>query len=85
MDKKERKPLAPFPFAKPERVMSVRDAVLADSEKISVSVALNRVCASPTVSCPPAIPVLVCGERIDAESIRAFEYYGIEKCRIVIQ
>lgn len=83
VDKKERKPLAPFPFAKPERVMSVRDAVLADSEKISVSVALNRVCASPTVSCPPAIPVIVSGERISAQSIALFNRYGITEIEVV--
>jgi arginine/lysine/ornithine decarboxylase len=83
VDKKERKPLASFPFERPERVMSVRDAVLADSEKISVSMALNRVCASPSVSCPPAIPIVVSGERISAQSIALFNRYNAKEIEVV--
>lgn len=67
----------------PERVISVREALFAASKAIPVSECCGRVLASASVSCPPAIPIVVCGERIDEASIRCFEYYGIQECRVV--
>ncbi len=65
------------------RAMSVKDALFSSSEEISTAFAENRVLASPSVSCPPAVPVAVCGERLNAEAIRCFEYYGIKKINVV--
>ena len=74
--------LAPS-FAKAERAMSIREATLAPSEVVSVKDALGRILVDASVSCPPAIPIAICGERIGHEQIRLFEYYGIEKVRVV--
>ena len=49
----------------------------------AVSEAEGRVCAAPSVSCPPAIPIAVSGEIITAGHIRLFEYYGIEKIAVM--
>jgi len=59
------------------KVMSIRDAVMSRSEKVNVTNAVGRVCASPSVSCPPAVPVVVSGELITEESIDVLMYYGI--------
>ncbi len=67
----------------PERVMTVRDAIFSQSESIPVSNALGRVLADTCIGCPPAVPVLVSGERITPASIRCFEYYSVETCRVV--
>ena len=67
------------------REMSIRSAVFASSEMISVEDALGRVCASPTVSCPPAVPIVISGERITEEDIKLFKYYGIEKLSVLAQ
>ncbi|MBR3802357.1 MAG: PLP-dependent transferase [Clostridia bacterium] len=64
-------------------VLSVRDAVFAVSEEIPVSGSEGRICAVPTVSCPPAIPIAVSGEIITDEHIRMFEHYGIEKIVVI--
>lgn len=64
-------------------VTSVRDAVFAVSEEITVFQAAGRICAAPSVSCPPAIPIAVSGEIITAEHSRLFEYYGIEKVAVM--
>jgi len=64
-------------------VASLRDAVFAPSEEISVSQAEGRVCAAPSVSCPPAIPIAVSGEIITDAHIRLFEHYGIEKIVVI--
>lgn len=68
----------------PERVMSVRRAMFAPSRVLPAEQCLGRVLASENVSCPPAVPVAVAGERIDETAIRAFRYYGITECRVLV-
>lgn len=69
----------------PKRVLSPRDAMLAPAETLPVERALGRVLASPGVSCPPAVPILVCGEAINEAAIRAFRYYGVERIEVVTE
>ena len=66
-----------------DRATSIREAMLALSEEIDVENADGRILASPCVSCPPAVPILVCGEKIDKAAIECFKYYGITKIRVV--
>lgn len=68
---------------KPERVLSPREAVLCPAERVSVNDAEGRILADITVGCPPAVPIVVSGERISKESIEAFGYYGITDCVVV--
>lgn len=63
--------------------MSVREAMTSPSVELPVSECCGRILADPSVSCPPAVPILVCGEVIDEKAIERFKYYGIEKCRVV--
>ncbi len=72
---------APF-IGKPERVLSIRSAMLSPSEVIPVAESEGRILSAATVGCPPAVPIVVCGERIDQNAIKAFQYYGIETCRV---
>ena len=81
--KKEAISLAPPIPVRAERVMRVREALLSPAETVLVSESVGRILASPSVSCPPAVPVVVCGERIDKAAVRAFTYYGIDSCRVV--
>ncbi|MBQ2863055.1 MAG: hypothetical protein IJE84_02670 [Clostridia bacterium] len=67
---------------KPKRVLSPREAMLSPSREVCVKDAVGKVLAQPSVSCPPAIPVLVCGEMVDESAVKCFEYYGITRCRI---
>lgn len=66
-------------------VMTPRQAMLAPAETLPVRSCFGRVLASPSVSCPPAVPILVCGERITEEAIALFEYYGIRYCDVVAE
>ncbi len=70
-------------FPKAEQVMTIRQAIFSENEEINVNDALNRVCASPTVSCPPAIPIAVSGERITEKHIELFKKYNIDKILVV--
>ena len=70
-------------FAPGELVLTIREAVFACSELLPVEQCLGRILAVPTVGCPPAVPILVCGERINRHAIACFAYYGIDHCFVI--
>ncbi len=70
-------------FQRPERVLSVREAVFSPAETIPIDAAVGRILAQSTVGCPPAIPIVMSGERISADAIHLMQYYGIETCSVV--
>lgn len=81
----EATPIISFPpklTARKKRT-SVREAVFSVCEEIEAKNALGRVLGNVTVSCPPAIPIVICGEEIDKAAIEAFDYYGIKKCFVL--
>lgn len=70
-------------FCVPQRQMSVREAALSPSQTLPVSECVGKVLAAATVGCPPAVPIVMCGEQITDEHIACFSYYGIENCTVV--
>ena len=66
-----------------KKVLSIRQALLAPWEELPLEQCLGRVLAAPSVSCPPAVPILVCGEEIDGNVIDCFRYYGHRTCAVV--
>lgn len=78
-------PAAPTPMPKPgaKRVMTVREAVFAPQETMPAENSAGRVCAAPTVGCPPAIPIAITGELIDESAAALFRRYGIDRVSVV--
>lgn len=76
-------PQPPLPLARGERVCSVREAMFAPRETIPAAQSLGRVCGAPTVGCPPAIPVVVSGERIGPKALELFRRYGVEQVEVL--
>ena len=79
---------APIPGQPPrfqpgQRVCSPREAMLSPMEEVPVEKSEGRVLAAATVGCPPAVPIVVSGERIDAHAIDCFRYYGITHCSVM--
>ena len=72
-------------LTRPRRVCSPREALLAPQEILPLEQCRGRVLATPTVSCPPAVPILICGEEIGEDAIRCFRYYGMDSCAVVSQ
>ena len=70
--------------ARCQQMMSPREAVFSRHEEIPVRDARGRICASPAVSCPPAIPIAVSGEEITENAIALFEYYGISTVDVIV-
>ena len=71
-------------FEQPERVLSIREAVFSLSETVAVGNAAGRILAQSTVACPPAIPIVMSGERISKNSIDLMKYYGTQTVQVVI-
>ena len=68
---------------RPQRGMTIRQATLAPSEFVDVDKAEGRILADLSVGCPPAVPILVCGEVVDKNAIDRFRYYGVERIAVV--
>lgn len=82
----QKEPLTEKPPAlpAPERACSIRQAMLSPRETISADRAAGRVLADTCVSCPPAVPVVIAGERITPEAAECMKYYGITECDVMI-
>ena len=81
-------PRAPLAVPPPVRTRaiartSIREAMLSPMEHIPTEHAQGRILALPSVACPPAVPIVIPGEEIDASAIAAFRYYGIQSCYVV--
>ncbi len=66
-----------------KRLMTLRKALFAESENIDASKSEGRILSQFNISCPPAVPIAVCGEVIDKTAVDAFRYYGIEHISVV--
>ncbi len=69
-------------FSLPKVSLTVREAMLSPFEVLPVDQCLGRTLARASVSCPPAVPILVSGEIIDENAKQCFHYYGIKTCKV---
>lgn len=78
----------PIASAPPARIAHVRtyrarEAILSPSAVLPVADCVGRTVASPTVGCPPAVPLLLCGETVSPEDLPLLRYYGVTHLRCV--
>lgn len=86
-DLPKRKPIvtAPPAVSRPQMGMPARAALFAPRETVVAERCVGRMLASPTLSCPPAVPIGVCGELVDETMVRRAQYYGIDSLQVVIE
>ncbi len=75
----------PPPVCRGQKMMSLRQAVLSPGEILPIEDCVGRVAAQTHVSCPPAVPIVISGERIEASMVQALQYYGITRISVVRQ
>lgn len=63
--------------ARPERVMTIRDAMLSACTTVHADEAEGRICARTAMSCQPSVAVVMAGEKITARSIKILKKYSI--------
>ena len=71
------------PQTMPPVRMTPRQAILKRNETIPTTQAVGRIAASPTVSCPPAIPIVISGEEITNEVVKCLLHYGMDTVSVV--
>ncbi len=75
---------APPALPTPVRQCTLRQALFSPARELPTAECLGKVLAQATIACPPAIPVVVCGEVIDEAAIACLKYYGIDTCRVML-
>ena len=68
-----------------EPAMTPAEAIRSPWETLPIENCLGRILASPSVGCPPAVPIGVCGERLGRQALDCFAYYGIRECTVVAE
>lgn len=79
----ERAEEPPLVLAKPQVVCTPRQAAFSPRETIPAEASCGRVLALANVSCPPAVPIVMCGECIDEASLAAFRRCGIHQITVI--
>lgn len=70
-------PQVKYPVVRPKKETSIREAVFRKQHSVPVGQAEGGICGGIQVSCPPGIPVVMPGERIDAQTVEALRLYGV--------
>lgn len=83
LPKKEAVPEAAPRVVPGQQRMMPRQALLSPSEILRIDECLGRILAVPMVGCPPAVPILICGEEITEHAMECLRYYGISVCSVV--
>ncbi len=71
------------PDQRPVTVLTPREVLYAPRETVPLSCAVGRILADMVLACPPAVPLVVCGERITEGAARLLAYYGVDVCCVV--
>lgn len=75
---------APY-VKKREPVLRLSEALFLPTRKIRSKEAEGLIFGGLNISCPPAVPIVVLGEPIDENTIRLFEYYGIDDVDVIAE
>lgn len=76
-------PLVEYPVIRPKQESSIREAVFAKQHSVPVEEANGKVCGGIQVACPPCIPIVMPGERIDGEAVEALKLYGVKSVEVL--
>lgn len=63
--------------------ISIREAVFAPHKTLAAEDSVGGICGAPTVSCPPAVPVVISGEVITEQDVEFMKKYGIDTVDVV--
>lgn len=63
--------------------LSLNEAIMLPSKTVEIGKSVGKIAADSAITCPPAIPIVVCGEEITPEAVKCFEYYKIKTCAVI--
>ena len=83
LEKQKAKKEKPKYNLKTNKIKSLTESILVDSEILNIDKCKNRILAEINFSCPPAVPIAISGEIITDEIIKECKYYGIKKLKVI--
>ena len=72
-----------LPQCRPKAVLTPRQAAFSQKETLEISKSQGRILADASVSCPPAVPLVMCGERISGDLPRLLAHFGHSHVTVV--
>ena len=81
--RREALPMIKYPVIKPRKELHLREAVFRKQKSVPVSQAAGKICGGIQTPCPPCIPVVMPGERIDKETAEALKLYGVKTISVL--
>lgn len=81
--KKTARSIAPHTLLRPERVLSPREAYLSPKRRVLLTAAKGMVCGGVHTPCPPCIPLVMPGERLDEDCIKELKRYGVLEISVI--
>ena len=78
-----REPEPVFAITPPEQMMSIRRALFGNREQISLPESVGRIAAQEVSLCPPGIPLVVPGEKLDEKMVSKGIKAGISEIFVV--
>lgn len=73
----------PHEILRPQKAMSVREALFAPHETADIRKAAGKICGEIFSPCPPCVPLVMPGEVIDESCVRELLRYGAERIGLV--
>lgn len=73
----------PPDLTEPEIVCDLRTAALSSWKVIHLEQAEGRICSCVQVPCPPAVPIVLSGERITKNGIRLMQFYDLDQIAVM--
>lgn len=75
----------PPPAVRGETVLSPREALFRPTATVPLEWAEGKILGGLPTACPPAVPILMPGEKITAEAVEAFRYYGYREVEVLCE
>ncbi len=75
----------PPPAVRGEAVLSPREALFRPTVTAPLEWAKGKILGGLPTACPPAVPILMPGEKITEEAIEAFRYYGYREVAVLCE
>lgn len=82
LKRRKKSPVPRLTLQSPSRC-SIRQAIFSAHRMVAAKDSVGLICASPTVGCPPAVPIVVSGEEICADALFLFERYNVTTVEVV--
>ena len=83
LEKREEITDKPPHITSPERAVALADCIYMPTEKIPTEKSVGRICGAVNVSCPPAVPVVIAGEKIGEKEKELLLYYGVKEIEVI--